>query len=311
MQYTAYGALIDKTSVCQGYAVLLYRMLLEAGIDCRVISGYGNGGGHAWNIVRLNGKYYNVDATWDASWPGSPFFMKSDKDFSDHMRDMEYASETFYAQYPMSDTSYDESNPEEPEIPDEPGTPEDSNKLPFTDVPESKWFYNSVKWAYENGLLTGASDTIFNPNGPMTRGMLVTVLYRKEGRPDVVVTNKFPDVNPKKYYAPAIIWASENNLVSGYSNGNFGPEDSITREQIAKILYLYADYKGFDTSNFADISSYKDAANVSGYAKKYMQWAVAEGLIKGSNGELNPKGNATRAEISAILKRFVERYEGI
>ena len=183
------------------------------------------------------------------------------------------------------------------------------SELPFKDVSPLKWYYNSVKWAYENGLLTGTSETTFEPNSPMTRGMLVTVLYRKEGRPIVQEANKFPDVNNNKYYASAITWASANNLVSGYTNGKFGPEDSITREQIAKILYLYADYKEFDTTNSADISSYKDAAKVSGYAKKYMEWAVAEGLIKGSNGELNPKGNATRAEISAILKRFVERYE--
>ena len=181
--------------------------------------------------------------------------------------------------------------------------------LPFLDIDANKWYCSSVKWAYESGLLTGTSSTEFDPNGQMTRGMLVTVLYRKEGRPSVKKTNSFSDVDAKKYYASAITWASANKLVSGYTNGNFGPEDSITREQIAKILYLYADYKGFDTTNSADISSYKDAAKVSGYAKKYMQWAVAEGLIKGSNGELNPKGNATRAEISAILKRFVEKYE--
>ena len=192
---------------------------------------------------------------------------------------------------------------------EEPEPPEEPIGLPFIDVSEGKWFYNSVKWAYENGLLTGTSETTFDPNGQMTRGMLVTVLYRKEGRPVVAGNNKFPDVSNKKYYASSITWASSLGLVAGYKDGSFGPEDSITREQIAKILYLYADYKGFDTSNFADISSYKDAAKVSGYAKKYMEWAVAEGLIKGSNGELNPKGNATRAEIAAILKRFVERYE--
>ena len=181
--------------------------------------------------------------------------------------------------------------------------------LPFVDVSKNNWFYDSVVWVYENGLITGTSDITFSPNAPMTRGMLVTVLYRKEGRPIVEEGNKFPDVNLNKYYAPAIIWASANNLVSGYTNGNFGPEDSITREQIAKILYLYAAYEGYDTSNTTDISVYKDAAKVSGYAKKYMEWAVAEGLIKGSNGELNPKGDATRAEIAAILRRFVEKYE--
>ncbi len=180
---------------------------------------------------------------------------------------------------------------------------------PFKDVDSKKWYYNAVKWAYESGLLTGTSDTEFSPNGQMTRGMLVTVLYRKEGRPVVEAANKFQDVNSKKYYASAIVWASSEGLVSGYSNGNFGPEDSITREQLAKVLFLYAKYKGYDVTASADLSGFSDASKVSSYAKKYMQWTVAEGLIQGSNGKLNPQGNATRAEISAILKRFVEKYE--
>ncbi len=180
--------------------------------------------------------------------------------------------------------------------------------LPFVDVSEGKWYYNAVKWVFERGLLTGTSDTEFSPNDPMTRGMLVTVLYRMEGRPEVLTGNKFPDVNVKKYYASAITWASEQNIVSGYSNGKFGPEDSITREQLAKVLYLYADYKGYDVTAKESLSAFNDASNVSSYAKKYMQWAVAEGLIKGSNGKLKPKGEATRAEIAAILKRFVENY---
>ena len=186
---------------------------------------------------------------------------------------------------------------------------ESESDTPFEDVDPKKWYYSAVNWAYTNGLLTGTSDTEFDPNGQMTRGMLVTVLYRMEGRPEVTESNKFADVSNKKYYAKAITWASSMGIVAGYSNGDFGPEDSITREQIAKILYLYAKYKGYDVSKSADLSEFSDAAKVSGYAEKYMKWTVAEGLIQGSNGKLNPKGNATRAEISAILKRFVEKYE--
>ena len=185
------------------------------------------------------------------------------------------------------------------------------SELPFKDVSPLKWYYNSVKWAYENGLLTGTSSTEFAPNGQMTRGMLVTVLYRKEGRPVVSASNRFPDVSSTKYYASAITWASSLDIVAGYSNGNFGPEDSITREQIAKILYRYAEYKGYDVSSSVELTSFSDASSVSSYAKKYMKWTVAEGLIQGSNGKLNPKGNATRAEIAAILKRFVEKYEPV
>ena len=110
-------------------------------------------------------------------------------------------------------------------------------------------------------------------------------------------------------YEKGVVWASEADIVSGYTNGKFGPDDSITREQLAKVLYRYAEYKGYDVTASESLSSFKDASSVASYAKRYMEWAVAEGLIKGSSGNLNPKGEATRAEIAAILKRFVERYE--
>ena len=181
--------------------------------------------------------------------------------------------------------------------------------LPFRDVAAHKWFYNAVKWAYGTGLITGTSDTTFSPDSSMTRGMLVTVLYRAEGRPAVTGSNKFPDVLKGKYYEKGVVWASSEGIVSGYTNGKFGPDDSITREQLAKVLYRYAEYKGYDVSAKANLNGFNDASSVASYAKAYMQWAVAEGLIKGSNGSLNPKGEATRAEIAAILKRFVERYE--
>lgn len=180
---------------------------------------------------------------------------------------------------------------------------------PFSDIYYKAYYFDAVIWAYENGLLTGTSDTTFSPNDSMTRGMLVTVLYRKEGRPEVEGDIKFPDVLNSKYYAKAINWASSLNIVAGYTNGEFGPEDSITREQIAKILYRYAEYEGYDVTASTDLSGFSDASKVSAYADKYMKWAVAEGLIKGSNGYLNPKNNATRAEIAVILKRFVEKYE--
>lgn len=179
----------------------------------------------------------------------------------------------------------------------------------FTDVFENAWYYDAVNYVYEEGLITGTSDVTFEPNSPMTRGMLVTVLYRKEGRPEVPATTKFSDVESNKYYAKPITWASEKNIVSGYKDGTFGPNDSITREQIAKVLFRYAEYKGYDVTASQSLSNYKDASKVSSYAVKYMEWATAEGLIKGSNGVLNPKGDATRAEIAAMLRRFIEKYE--
>ncbi len=198
-----------------------------------------------------------------------------------------------------------------PEYASDPEYDKEEDKMPstFTDVESDKWYYDSVEWVYKNGLLTGTSETKFSPNDPMTRGMLVTVFYRKEGRPIAPLTKVYPDVLRGKYYVISIDWATAVGIVSGYSNGNFGPEDSITREQLAKVLFQYAKFKGYDVEASADLSEFSDASNVSKYAEKYIKWTVAEGLIKGSNGRLNPKGEATRAEISAIIKRFVERYE--
>lgn len=295
LMYTAYGALVNKTAVCQGYAVLFYRLMLEIGVDCRIISGKGDGAPHAWNIVRLDGKYFNVDSTWDAQSYIYGYFLKCDKDFLNHKRDKEYNTTAFHKEYPMANYNYmDDEKPSE---------------LPFTDVSTRKWYYNAVKWAYTEGYLTGTSDTTFSPNDPMTRGMLVTVLYRMEGRPNVSGSTSFPDVKEDKYYAKAVCWAANEGLVSGYQDGNFGPEDSITREQLVKVLFQYSKYKGHYMGSRTSIDGFKDANEVSSYAVRYMEWAVREGFIEGSGGELNPKGNATRAEISAILKRFVEKHK--
>ena len=181
----------------------------------------------------------------------------------------------------------------------------------FKDVNHDQWFYQAVKWVYENQLIMGTSDDTFSPNDTMVRGQLLTILYNLEDCPSVNESIRFPDVNDDKYYANAIHWASSNNIVSGYTNGMFGPEDSITREQAAKVFYLYAKYKGYDVSVSGSLSDFSDASKISNYAKKYMKWAVGEGLFKGSNGKLNPKGTATRAEISAVLKRFLENMNDI
>ena len=177
---------------------------------------------------------------------------------------------------------------------------------PFMDVKDSDWFYGDVEYACLNKLFEGTSPMTFAPRAAMTRGMLVTVLWRMEGKPAVTGANPFDDVASGKYYKNAVIWAAKNGIVGGYSAAAFGPEDNITREQLATILYNYAKYKGCDVSVGEDtnILSYNDVAQISEYALPAMQWVCGAGLIQGSDGNLLPKGSAQRCQVAAILHRF-------
>ena len=179
---------------------------------------------------------------------------------------------------------------------------------PFEDVAESDWFYGDVEYAYLTKLFQGTSPTTFEPHTSMTRGMLVTVLYRLEGESAVTAANSFTDVESGRYYEKAVVWATENEIVGGYGGGLFGPEDAITREQLATILYNYAKFKGYDVSVGEDtnILSYNDAERISEYAIPAMQWACGAGLIQGDNGNLMPQGNAERCQVATILHRFME-----
>ena len=178
--------------------------------------------------------------------------------------------------------------------------------LPFTDVLESDWFYDDVAFAYENGLFAGTSDTTFSPNASMTRAMLVTVLYRLEGQPAVNGRSGFSDVQYNGYYEDAVTWAADNGIVNGTSTTTFSPNANVTREQMAAILYRYAQHKKYNTAASSGLNGFTDHASVSGYAAASLEWAVAEKLVNGSAGKLMPTGNATRAQVAAILHRFVE-----
>lgn len=182
-------------------------------------------------------------------------------------------------------------------------TPSD---MPFTDVSSNEWYYDAVKYVYDNGMMNGIDSTTFSPNNTTTRGMIVTILHRLEGEPSAAAAG-FTDVASGQWYTDAIAWAAANDIVNGYSETEFGPNDTITREQMAAILYRYASFKGYDVTATASLSDYTDAALISGYATAAMQWANAEGLITGvTNTTLNPQGNATRAEVATILMRFCE-----
>ena len=185
--------------------------------------------------------------------------------------------------------------------------PEEAEKLPFTDVPEDEWYYDAVAYAYENGWMNGTTSTTFAPGSTTSRAMIVTILHRIEGLPSIQESGAFLDVPLDAWYADAVAWAAEHGIVEGYSDTAFGPNDPITREQLAAILYRYAQYKGYDVSAKADLSKFTDVDEISGYALEPLQWANAEGLINGKgNGVLDPKGQATRAEAAAILMRFNE-----
>ena len=181
---------------------------------------------------------------------------------------------------------------------------------PFTDVSEKDWFYSDVMFVYENGLMLGTSKTLFSPHGTATRGMMATILWRMEGSPAPKGKNSFTDVEAGKWYADAITWTAENGIFAGYGKDKFGPDDPITREQLAAIFYRYADYKGYDLTVKGNLDKFKDADKITDYAKTAMQWAVGSGLVKGKSGNLlDPQGTATRAEIAAMLHRFIEKYE--
>ena len=181
---------------------------------------------------------------------------------------------------------------------------------PFTDVSEKDWFYGDVMFVYENGLMLGTSKTLFSPHGTATRGMMATILWRMEGSPAPKGKNSFTDVEAGKWYADAITWTAENGIFAGYGKDKFGPDDPITREQLAAIFYRYADYKGYDLTVKGNLDKFKDADKITDYAKTAMQWAVGSGLVKGKSGNLlDPQGMATRAEIAAMLHRFIEKYE--
>ena len=179
----------------------------------------------------------------------------------------------------------------------------------FTDVSETAWYKNSVDYAVEHGLMNGTGTNTFEPESTMTRAMLVTVLWRYANAPKPGA-NPFTDVPNGKWYTDAVAWAAENGVVNGVGDGKFEPDGSVTREQMATILYRYAQKTGIDTSKHTELSAFPDASRVSAYARAPMQWIVAEGVIGGSreNGQdwLNPQGNATRAEVATILMRFIE-----
>ena len=194
------------------------------------------------------------------------------------------------------------------EEPEETEEIKETETISFKDVKESDWFYEAVSYAVENGLMSGMSEDIFAPNTPLTREMLAVVLYNVEGQPESAEANTFTDVKADMWYTDAILWANENGIVAGYDNGAYGVGDLITREQFATILYRYAQFKGYDTTQGGmAVREFSDYENISGYARPAMAWAVNAGIMGGmDDGTLIPQGKATRAEAATMLMNFCE-----
>ena len=197
---------------------------------------------------------------------------------------------------------------EVPEEPEEVEEVEETETISFLDVKESDWFYEAVSYAVENGLMSGMSEDIFAPNTPLTREMLAVVLYNLEGQPESTGVNAFADVKADMWYTDAILWANENGIVAGYDNGAYGVGDLITREQFATILYRYAQFKGYDTTQGGmAVREFSDYENISDYARPAMAWAVNAGIMGGmDDGTLMSQGKATRAEAATMLMNFCE-----
>ena len=287
LKYTAYAALINKTAVCQGYANLLYRLALEAGIDTRSIHGTSNGEGHAWNISKLDNYYYNLDSTWDAGVTSYNYFLRSNENFPNHDRSEEYLTEEFNRNYVMSTQDY---TPPEPD-PD----------CPFVDVTKDDYFYDAVLWAYNNSITDGVNEDHFAPKATCTRAQIVTFLYRAAGKPEVKVENNpFVDVENDRFYTEAILWAVENGITDGMDETHFAPDDTCTRGQIVTFLYRAAgkpEAKG-ENNPFVDIAEDK-------YYSKAVLWAVKEGITDGMDEtHFAPDDTCTRGQAVTFLYRY-------
>lgn len=185
--------------------------------------------------------------------------------------------------------------------------------IPYVDVDRADWFYDAVAYTYHENLMTGLDPTHFGPYNTLSRAQFALVLYRMEGTPAVTGDESFKDITGEEWYGKAVLWAAEAGIVSGYENGYFGPADDITREQMAVMMYRYANYLKEDTKTDGDYTSFPDAASVSKFAEDGMKWAVGKGIISGKGTQepktLDPQGKTARAEAAAIIQRFEKAYE--
>ena len=278
--------MINKTAVCQGYANLLYRLALEAGIDTRSIHGTSNGEGHAWNISKLDNYYYNLDSTWDAGVTSYNYFLRSNENFPNHDRSEEYLTEEFNRNYVMSTQDY---TPPEPD-PD----------CPFVDVTKDDYFYDAVLWAYNNNITTGVDATHFAPFASCNRAQSVTFLWRAYGQPEPSYTEiPFVDVKSSEYYYKAVLWAYENGITSGKSSTHFEPNDTVTRKEFLTFLWRSENKPEPETTDnpFVDVPADE-------YYTKAVLWAYEKGITSGTDAtHFSPDENCLRGQVVTFLYR--------
>lgn len=203
---------------------------------------------------------------------------------------------TLYAQWnPISYTPDQQPDSEE--------QPPQSN-IVYSDVCETDWYYADVQYVSSHHMMQGYADGRFDPEGRLTRSQLAQILYNLEGRPAVNGTDRFYDTDPNAWYGPAMAWAVESGILTGYGNGNIGPNDPVTREQLAVMLLRYAQLNDLEVDGRADLSGYADSSAISGYALEAMACANAAGIVQGSGGKLLPGGTTSRAQTAAMLTRF-------
>mgnify|MGYP001651002666 FL=1 len=296
--FTAYAALAKGKAVCQGYATLYYAMCRAMGLPVRVITSYD----HAWNIVKLGSYYwYDMDSTWDgqeSSYSTLNYFLKGYSNFeASHPPEDEYLTSAFKSAYPISYYDY---------------TPVDSDYQPvcqFRDVSPSSPYYYAIQDVADRGLFNGYNKYTFQPNGTMTRAMLVTVLWRMAGQPDVSQNTGFSDVPTGRYYSKAVAWAAQTGITNGYADGQFKPDRLLNRQQLSTFLYRYANHFGYSTAAYNDLSDYSDVDTIDDFAVDAMHWSVGAGIVNGyGNGTLRPTGNATRGQMAAMVSRFLSYY---
>lgn len=298
LPFTAYAALTKGTAVCQGYATLYYAMCRMAELPVRLIASSN----HAWNIVQIDGQWYNLDVTADSDTETKTrWFLKGSTTFEspaaggNHKRVEPYSSEAFQREYPVGEKDY-------------------APTTSYWDVREDNGHKDDIERITQLKLMNGmgsAERPVFSPLSTMQRGMLVTVLYRMEGEPEVSTQQVFSDVPAGCYYTDAVAWAAANGVVEGDGNGIFRPEDALKRQELVKILYHYASkVRGLDDSEKADLSSYKDRGELATWALEATRWSVGTGIVKGvTDTELAPNSNAKREQLATMLVRFLDHYE--
>ncbi len=300
--YTAYGALVEGKAVCQGYSALFYAMCRYVGLPVLIVTGQALGDqgyeNHAWNMIQLGGLWYQVDATWDegrAVW-AQRYFAKGTGTLPGHIFDQRFMTEEFHNKNGLAEGDYVETEADHQRV------------CRFRDVSESDYFYHPAWDLSELGIITGTNKFTFSPYLTMNRGMMITLLYRMAGSPESEGENLFADVPEDAWYRDAVVWATEEGLTNGLDEERFGPEETLTREQLATFLYRY-DWLGGEEPPLAEedyLSGFEDGDMVSDYALNALNWAAGEGIVTGMPGNLiEPAGAANRAQAATMLHRYL------